>query len=68
MIQKPYAEDLAGGLEPGGDVDIFLAGFQAAGGVVVGDDDGRGAVGNGVGEDFTWVDLGFVDEADGDDA
>ncbi len=34
----------------------------------MGDDDGSGAVGDGIGEDLARMHLGFVDEADGHDA
>jgi hypothetical protein len=33
----------------------------------MGDDDCGGTVGDGIGKDFSWMDLGFVDKTDGYD-
>ena len=45
-----------------------MAGEALAAGVVVGDDNAGGAVGDGVGEKFARVDETLVERADGDDA
>ena len=65
MVQELDAEGLTGGFQLSGDGDIVFAGGEVAGGVVVGDDDGGCAVGDGVGEDLAGMDLGFVNQADG---
>ena len=68
MVEEAEAEDFCGLFELFCDQEVFGAGFQFAVGVVVGDDDGGGSFGEDVGEDFSGVDVAFVDEAYADDA
>ena len=68
MVEEAEAEDFCGFFELLCDLEVFGAGFQFAVGVVVGDDDGGGSFGEDVGEDFSRVDVAFVDEAYADDA
>ena len=57
----------SGGFERFGNFDVFFTRIKTSVGVVMGHDDGRSTVGNGIGKDLTWMDLGFVDQTDGDD-
>jgi len=68
VVEEAEAEDFRGLFELFCDLEVFGAGFQFAVGVVVGDDDGGGSFGEDVGEDFSGVDVAFVDEAYADDA
>jgi len=68
VVEEAEAEDFCGFFELLCDLEVFGAGFQFAVGVVVGDDDGGGSFGEDVGEDFSRVDVAFVDEAYADDA
>ena len=68
MVEEAEAEDFCGLFELFCDQEVFGAGFQFAVGVVVGDDDGGGSFGEDVGEDFSGVDVAFVDQSYADDA
>ncbi len=68
MIQHGDAEGCAGFFKLLGDGEILFAWLHVAGGVVVGQDNRRGPVCNGIGKNFARVDLGFVDQTDGDHA
>jgi len=63
VVYQGYAKDVAGGLEAVGYLLVFHGGFQAATGVVVGDEDGAGPVCNGLREDFTRMDYCSIYEA-----
>lgn len=56
VVEKGDPEDLPRLLEPAGDFHVLRRGLEAARGVVVADDDGAGAVDDGIGEDFPGVD------------
>src|SRR3989338_5122836 len=68
VVEQFDANRFAGGLEAAGGLDVFAGRDEVRAGMIVGDDDGGGAVGQGVGEEFTGVDLDFVGEADRNDA
>jgi len=68
MVEQFDAQQHAGLLETPGDADILRARRELAAGVVVRDDDARGAVRDGVGEDLPGVDERLVEGTDGDDA
>jgi len=58
MVQKSYTEDSPCLKHLVGDGDILRAGFQDAGRVIMGQDDGIGTVGNDIGKYFPRMDLG----------
>lgn len=64
VVEKFDAEKFAGGFEAVGYFDVFFAWGKRAGGMIVGDDDRTGAVGNGVGKDLARMDLRPIGEAD----
>ncbi len=64
MVEEFDAEKLAGGFEALGYFDVFFARGERAGGMVVGDDDGAGTVGDGIGEYLARVDLRLVGKSD----
>ena len=66
VIEHFDSEGFTGYFEFLDDFDVIFAGCDIAGGVVVGDDDDRGAVGYGIGKDLPWMNLGFIDHTDGD--
>ena len=68
MVEKGDAEDFAGLFDLAGDVDVRGRRFEAALGVVVGQDEVGGAVGQDFGKNFARVDRGTVQESHGDDA
>ena len=68
MVKERYAQDFAGGPKAVGDFLVLGGRNEAAGRVVVGDENGAGAVGDGFRVDFSGMDNGPVDEPDGDDA
>ena len=68
LVQNSYAEDLGGLDKLFVNLQVGVAGLQVTGGVVVGEDDGGGPVGNDIGEDLAWVDLAPVQQADCDDS
>jgi len=57
MVEEFDAEEVAGGFKALGDFNVFFARSQRAGGMVVGDDDGRCPISDGVCEDFAGVYL-----------
>src|SRR6266700_4127487 len=65
MVAQGDAEQLAGRGELLSEGDVFLAGRCLAGWMVVGDDDGGGSVGNGVGKNLARVGQYGVERADG---
>jgi len=64
VIEHLDAKGFTRRLEFAGDFHIVLAGGDIAGGVVVGDDDGGGPVGDRIGKDLPRVNLGLVYQAD----
>ena len=64
VIEELDAEEFSDSLQPAGYVDVFFAGGERAGRMVVGNNDGTGAVGNGIGEYFARVHLRLVGDAD----
>lgn len=67
VVQNPDAEYLGGLGELLVNGEVGVAGFGVVGWVVMGEDDGGGAVGDYVGEDLARVHLAPVQQADGDD-
>lgn len=63
MIQHPHIDQRQGVLQACGEQAVGLAGFGDAGGVVVGEDDGGGVVGEGALDHLAGVDAGAVDGA-----
>ena len=61
VIEEVDADDFPGILDPGRNVRVGPGGLDAAFGVVVGQDDAVGAVGDGVREDLAGVDWGAVE-------
>ncbi len=68
MVQQLDAYDFTRRFELGGDVDVAWRRFKAAAGMVVGDDDCRGAVGQRIGEDFARMNRAAVNQANRNDA
>jgi len=68
VVEEGNAEDFAGLLDLAGDINIRGRGVEAALGVVVGQDEAGGAVGQDFGKNFARVDRGTVQESHGDDA
>ena len=66
VIQKFNTEGLSGLFQAFCNFDILFAWCESAGRVVVGDDDGGGPIGDGIGKDLAGMNLGFIDQADGD--
>ena len=63
VVQQLDAYDFTSRFELGGDVDVAWRWLKAAAGVVVGHDDGGGAVAEGIGEDFAWMHGAAVNQA-----
>lgn len=63
MIQQHDAYDLTRRFDLCGDVDVAGRGFEAAAGVIMGDDDGGGAVCKCIGEDFARMYGAAVNQA-----
>ena len=68
VVEEGNAEDFAGLLDLASDINIRGRGVEAALGVVVGQDEAGGAVGQDFGKHFARVDRGTVQESHGDDA
>lgn len=68
MVENTQAEDLGSFGELVVYAEVVVAGAKVAAWVVVCEDDGGGAVGDHVSEDFAGVNLAPIEEADGDDA
>lgn len=66
MVQQFYSDDLAGLCKPLGDASIFGTGGRVAAGMVVCDNQGGGACGDSVFEDFARVNETAVQNADRD--
>ncbi len=65
VIQYLYPQDVTGDLDPVRDVQVLGAGDELAGGMVVGEDDGRGPFDDGIGKDLAGVYVTLIDETDG---
>ena len=65
VVKNPDAEYLGGLGELLMNGEVGIAGLGIAGWVVVGEDDGGGAVGDYIGEDFARMNLAPVEQADG---
>lgn len=63
MIQHPHIDQRQGVLQARGEQTVGLAGFGDTGGVVVGEDDGGGVMGEGALDHLAGVDAGAVDGA-----
>ena len=68
MVQQLDAYDFTSRFELGGDVDVALRRFNAAAGMIVGDDDSRSSVGKCIREDFAWMHGAAVNQANRDHA
>jgi hypothetical protein len=55
VVEESDAEEVGAVLEALGYFDVVGADFEVSAGVIVGDDDRGGAVGDGVGKDFAGV-------------
>ena len=55
MVKKVDTNQFGNFSEAAGNLEVGVAGFEGAGGVVVGDDDPGSPVGDGIGEDFAGV-------------
>ena len=64
MLDKGDTEELAGVFEASRHLAILQRGSGRAGGVVVGDDDGRGVVFECLGKDVTWMDDARIHRTD----
>ena len=67
MVVQVYTKQLRYFGEPARNLVVGYWCLQTSARVVVGDDDAGGAIGDGVGEDFAWVDQASGERADGDD-
>ena len=68
VVQQLDAEDCPRSLKLGGNGDVVGRWFETSAGVVVGDDDPRGAIRKRIGEDFARMNRTAVNEANRNDA
>lgn len=68
VVAERNAEKLAGGSELLGEGNVFSAWAGIARGVVVGNDDGGGAINDGIAKNLAWVRKYTIECADGDSA
>lgn len=63
MVEKFDTEDFGGFADAAGHSEIGIAWGRIAGGVIVGEDEAPGGMGDGGAEDIAWMGHGFVDGA-----
>ena len=68
MVEHGKPQGFSGGDKLPGNLQAFNTGIEIAGRMIIGKNNRRCPFGYRVGEDFPGMDLGFIDQADGDDS